>query len=491
MAHVDSLLRVLASHQGDELHLAPGKAPLLRKAGGKLKLLFPPVEAAMYQLLLGELVTPERQEAIRRGETSRFGHEVRGHGRFDVELSPGGARFWRPEREPEPPPATEEEAPVVATPSLALPSPRPGAADALRPEVAPHPAALHPSRRLVDLLQAAARLGASDLHLAHQEVPVVRVDGRLRPLNARPVHTDELAPGVLDEAALAELQRGSSLDTALSLPDGTRLRVHAYRAHQGICLAFRFLRRMPPSLAALGLPLDLGPLTHLAHGLILVVGPTGCGKTTTLAALAREALQARGGLLITLEDPIEYLFDAPEGALVRQRQVGRHVHSLSQGLRDALREDPDILLVGELRDAEAIALALTAAETGHLVLASLHGRTTASAIDRIVDATPAAAQAQVRTQLAESLRAVIAQRLLPARQGTGRVVALELLRINRAAAHHIREGRTAALASVLQTGAQDGMLPLARSLRDLVRLGRVDAADVAAELAALEEGERT
>jgi twitching motility protein PilT len=220
------------------------------------------------------------------------------------------------------------------------------------------------------------------------------------------------------------------------------------------------------------MPLD--DLLDLPNGLVLITGPTGAGKSTTLAALAQEVLRRRSAMLITLEDPIEYAFvPTSKGSLVRQRQVGREVASFPAGLRDALREDPDVLLVGEMRDPESIALALTAAETGHLVLTSLHSRSAAGAVERVVDAYPPERQRQIRVQLADALRAVVAQRLLPRAKGGGRVPALEVLRNTHGVANHIREGKTEQLASDIQTGRREGMIPLERCLADLVRGGQI------------------
>jgi twitching motility protein PilT len=218
------------------------------------------------------------------------------------------------------------------------------------------------------------------------------------------------------------------------------------------------------------MPVALGDLVDFPHGLVIVGGATGSGKSTTLAALAQEALRRQSIVLTTLEDPIEYALAASEGSLVRRRQIGRDVPDFATGLRDALREDPDVILVGEMRDPETIDLVLTAAETGHLVLSSLHCRSAASAIERIVDAAGARAT-QVRAQLAESLRVVVVQHLLPRAQGRGRLPAVEVLRVNHAVASMIREGKPAQIATALQSGKRDGMLPLERCLADRVQAG--------------------
>jgi twitching motility protein PilT len=236
------------------------------------------------------------------------------------------------------------------------------------------------------------------------------------------------------------------------------------------------------------MPMALDDLAELPHGLVLVCGATGSGKSTTLAALAQEALRRRSIVLTTLEDPIEYALSPPEKSLVRRRQVGRDVRDFATGLRDALREDPDVLLLGELRDKETIGLALTAAETGHLVLSSLHSRSAASAIERIVDSYPAEGQGQIRAQLADSLRAIVVQRLLPRARGEGRIPAIEVLRVNHAVGALIREGKTAQIASTLQAGKREGMMSLERCLADRVLAGEVrieDARAVANELGSL------
>jgi twitching motility protein PilT len=252
-----------------------------------------------------------------------------------------------------------------------------------------------------------------------------------------------------------------------------RVRVHAYATESGLAAAIRLLPSIAPAFDALHMPVPFNDLVMLPHGLVIVCGATGSGKSSTLAALAYEAMRKRSIVLVTLEDPIEYVLTAPEGSIVRRRQIGREVQSFASGLRDALREDTDVLLVGEMRDAETIALAMTAAETGHLVLASLHSRGAASAIERIVDAYSEGRRDQVRVQLAESLRAVIGQRLVVRARGVGRVPAIEVLRVNHAVGALIREGRTAQIASAIQSGRREGMISLERCLADRVRAGDI------------------
>jgi twitching motility protein PilT len=243
---------------------------------------------------------------------------------------------------------------------------------------------------------------------------------------------------------------------------------------EGLAAAIRLLPDKAPSLASLHIPVPLEDLVDLPHGLVIACGATGAGKSTTLAALAQEALRRRSVVLATLEDPIEYALTANDSSVVRRRQIGRDVPNFATGLRDALREDPDVLLLGEMRDPETITLALTAAETGHLVLSSLHSGSAASAIERIVDAYPPQRAAQIRVQLADSLKAVIVQRLVPRARGNGRLPAVEVLRVTHAIASMIRDGKTAQLATAMQSGRREGMIPLERCLADLVNAGEVE-----------------
>jgi twitching motility protein PilT len=292
----------------------------------------------------------------------------------------------------------------------------------------------------------------------------------------------------MDVAALLSLspdseeriKRGGSIDAAVHLPDGSHARLHVFLTAEGISAALRLLQATAPPLSSLHLPVPLEELVGLPHGLVLVCGATGSGKSTTLAALAQEALQRRSIVLLTLEDPIEYALSASETSIARRREVGRDVRDFASGLRDALREDPDVILLGEMRDPETIGLALTAAETGHLILSSLHCRSAASAIERIVDAYPPERAQQVRVQLADSLRAVVVQRLLPRARGGGRLPAIEVLRVTHAVASLIREGKTAQISTALQSGRRDGMITLERCLADLVEAREVRSEDARA-----------
>ena len=328
---------------------------------------------------------------------------------------------------------------------------------------------------LFELVRSAAALHASDLHLAEGEPPRVRVDGKLQQLSQMIVSELPKLLG-LEGSDHTRLMQTGGIDLALELPKLGRLRVHVYRTDSGFAAALRMLPRAAPSFSDLNMPLAFDDLVDLPHGLVLVCGSAGSGKSTTLAALAQELLRRRSVVMVTLEDPIEYTLSPSAHSLVRRRQIGRDVRDFPAGLRDALRADPEVLLVGEMRDAESISLALTAAETGHLVMSSLHSGSAMSAIERIIDVYPTAHKEQIRTQLADALRAVIVQRLLPRAGGTGRIPAIEVLRVTRAVASLIRDGKTEQLPTVLQSSKREGMLVLERCLADRVQAGEVSLA---------------
>jgi twitching motility protein PilT len=313
---------------------------------------------------------------------------------------------------------------------------------------------------LAPLVAIAQERGASDVILS-TGVASLRVAGRLEPLEF-----------VADDAELAACVAalGANTDHSLEL-SGTRLRVNLFDHLNGVGVAARLIRDRIPGLAELALPAALGAVVDQRDGLVLVCGPTGSGKSTTLAALVDLIDQRRAAHVITLEDPIEYRFTARRG-IVHQREVGRHVPSFAAGLRCALREAPDVLLLGELRDRDTIAAALTAAETGHLVLATLHAPSAAGAIDRMIDAFPEGQQRQARWQLAAVLRTVITQYLLPRRDG-GRIPAIELVPITPAVANLMRKGDLQMLPSAIQTGRDAGMIPLERSLARILETGAV------------------
>ena len=286
---------------------------------------------------------------------------------------------------------------------------------------------------------------------------------------------------ILNEEQYLRFQAGQEVDASLSFEGRARLRVHAFHHARGAALALRCLPHAVPTLERVAAPAQLADLALLPRGLVLVCGATGSGKSTTLAALVDHYNTHRAGHILTLEDPIEFVHTSRK-SLVSQREIGRHAPSFCRALEAALREDPDLIMVGELRGLETIRLALTAAETGHLVLGTLHTASAAQAVDRLVDAFPGAEQPAVRAMLSEALQAVVAQALLPEQDGAGRVPVHEIMRATPAVRNLIREGKTAQLYSAIQSGQAQGMQTLDQSLAAQVARGRVSA-EVARTLA--------
>lgn len=330
---------------------------------------------------------------------------------------------------------------------------------------------------LIELLAASVREDASDLHLSAGVAPMIRRHGTMRPLSqatAARLTAEELQRLVysgLRPDQIARFEQDDELDFSLEVAGTGRFRGNAFRHLRGIGAVYRVIPDKPPTLAELGMPPILADLMRRERGLVLVTGATGSGKSTTLAAMLDHYNRTTDGHVITIEDPIEYVHP-PRRSLVNQREVGSTTKSFSAALRAALREDPDVLLVGELRDLETISLALTAAETGHLVLGTLHTSGAAQTVSRVVDVFPEGEQSHVQTLLASSLAAVVSQALLPSTSG-GRVAAQEILVGTSAVSALIREGRTHQLTNVLQTGMRFGMQTLEQSLRRLVMEGRV------------------
>jgi len=337
--------------------------------------------------------------------------------------------------------------------------------------VRPRAAAQAVERAVDKLLDYAVRQEASDLRLATGARVQLRIDGVLQEMGEHVFSAEEMKDflqELLSEEQAATLREKGQVDFSAVLPDFARFRGNAYRHQFGVAIALRAVPIEVPSLTELGLPTSLARLTAFNQGLVLVTGPAGCGKTTTLAALLRIVNEERRDHIITIEDPIEYIFP-PARCVVNQRQVGRDTASFARALKAALREDPDVVAIGELRDLETISLALTAAETGHLVLATLHTGSAIRTIDRIVGAYPPEQQPQIRTMFSESLRAVVSQRLVSRADGAGRVPAYEVLLGTRPVANLIREQKTFQLRSVMQTGGTQGMQLLDASLAQLVR----------------------
>ena len=329
------------------------------------------------------------------------------------------------------------------------------------------------------LLEALWRLGGSDLLLTPGTFPRIRVDGTLRPApDSSPlsaVDTERMVDALLTGPQRESYSAGGDVDFSFSWRETARIRGSAFRQRGTSALALRLMPYRIPSFDELGLPPAVRGFAGLDRGLVLVTGPTGSGKSTTLASMVDRVNTERAVHVLTIEDPIEYVH-RHKRALVNQREVGEDTESFASALRSALREDPDVLLVGEMRDLESIRFALTLAETGHLVLATLHTNDTAQAIDRLVDVFPGDQQPQVRLQLSAALTGIVHQRLLP-RTGGGRVAAYEVLVATGATRNLIREGRTNQLRNVLVTGRRDGMQTLEESLNALLRAGAISRED--------------
>jgi twitching motility protein PilT len=325
------------------------------------------------------------------------------------------------------------------------------------------------------LLQLTVDNNASDLHLVAGVPPNLRIDGELRPVTNMGIMTgemvEELLKGILTSEQLERLKVNKEIDLSLSFSDRARFRINAYTQKGSLAAAFRSIPLQIPNIDALGLPQALHSFSGLKQGFILVTGPTGHGKSTTLAAILNEINQTRSTHIVTIEDPIEFVF-RPQKSIISQREMKSDTHSWQIALRSALREDPDVVLVGEMRDHETIAAALTVAETGHLVFATLHTNSAAQTIDRIVDVFPEEQQGQVKLQLSNVIEAVFSQRLIPSLKG-GRVVAYEMMLGTSAIKTAIREGKTHQIDSIIQTSSEAGMNTLERSLATLVKQGTV------------------
>jgi len=513
MAAIDSLLNLMVAQRADALIIVDGEAPVLERKGERVPLSMPSLDRELVSVFIDEVVPADRQRELANGgaiETSyvaadsrtfRARVEIGGgrRGRLRIALRTGGGKAKssgarggagggraasvapRPPAPPRPAPAAVSPAPaaVAAPPRVA---PAPTAATTVTPALLPVDGGTY---RITDgplhqLLGRAIVEGASDVIISAGLEARMRIGGKLVEVDGAVFEVDELAEllgSALTEPKRQRFAAAGSIDLPVEVElDGRlhRLRGNAFRQHRGLALNLRPIRDMAPTLRQLNLPEDLTKLVEYRHGLVLVCGPTGAGKSTTLCALVEHLNRTRACHVITLEDPIEHVY-TPQRALIHQREIGVQVGSFEDGLRAALRESPDVILVGEMRDHATVAAALTAAETGHLVLSTLHSADAVMAIDRMIDVFPAEQQRQVRVQLADVLRAVVTQVLLPSRRPPRRVPAIERMHLSAAIAHSIRDERTHQLRSQIQTGRAEGMSTLEQSLAGLVRAGLLDA----------------
>ena len=330
-----------------------------------------------------------------------------------------------------------------------------------------------------EILDEARALGVSDVHFTAGLPPVVRVNGDIRKLSKYPECTEPIIVSVINQITSVKhkqiIQKGLDADFSYVSASGHRHRVNVYRQRGYHAVALRLLRNEIPTLRDLLLPDLLGEFAMRPRGLVLVTGPTGSGKSTTLAAMIDFINRQKNCHIITIEDPIEYVHNHKQ-SMITQREVNVDVESFSKALRSALREDPDVILVGEMRDFETISAAVTAAETGHLVLSTLHTTGAAETLDRIIDVYPPHSQGQIRAQLANNLVGIVSQTLVPTQDGKGRCAALELLKATDAVSANIREGKVYLIPNAIATGKADGMFTLDQDLARLVRTGKISDA---------------
>jgi twitching motility protein PilT len=451
VAALDSLLRAALQNRMEALVLVPGGRPRMRLAGVEHEVTQTALDARKIELLLREVAPP----GVTVGEGASFGFDHQLDGRPLRFVSGRDEKGWRVTITPVAAPTVEDTSPVLAPPE----------AGERKPE------------SIDELLERMLAANASDLHLSSHQRPRMRVHGDLDELPGySPLAPDELVAlldAIAPERNREQFAATNDTDFAHELPGRARFRVNFFRDLRGPGAVLRTIPSRIPTFEELGLPEAIRGLAHLAKGLVLVTGPTGSGKSTTLAAIVDLVNRTRSDHVITIEDPIEFVHPSKK-CLVNQREVGVSTGSFKQALRAALREDPDVVLVGEMRDLETISIALETAETGHLVFGTLHTTTAPSTIERLVDQFPGDRQGQIRMMLADSLKAVIAQTLLE-RIGGGRVAAYEILIATPAVSNLIREGKTYQIASAMQTGRAQGMLRLNDALFELIDKGIVEA----------------
>jgi twitching motility protein PilT len=322
---------------------------------------------------------------------------------------------------------------------------------------------------------------ASDLHLSSGSIPMIRINGIMKPLNMDSSTEDQLADvanKIMSDEQINTFHERKEIDFSYRLDGKGRFRVNFFLQIRGTAAVFRAIPEVPKNFEELGIPPVISKLALLNRGLVLLTGPTGSGKSTTLAAMVDHINQTKQCHIITIEDPVEY-FHHSNQSMINQRELGASTNSFANALRAALREDPDVILVGEMRDLETVSLALTAAETGHLVLSTLHTSSAVKAVDRIIDIFPTSQKGQIRSMMAESLEAVIAQKLIPTKDGKGRIPACEVMITTTAIRNLIREDRIYQIESVMQSGGVEGMQSLDQDLQRLVSQGLIERAHAA------------
>ncbi|GAA5128947.1 PilT/PilU family type 4a pilus ATPase [Luteolibacter yonseiensis] len=465
MAIIDTFLNLMVERRAERLVLVSDRTPFLLMNGQSIELSMPPLREDTLRRISQEMMGEQggNEGKFRAANLAEFGYRIQPGGpewRIDVHTLGDVPKADQPVEDP----LTQKVADFVQ------PSPK----EAAMPEET-NPSPGRPDPELISILHQALSQNASDLFLSSGKPPRIRQHGVIRPLDSPAPGLRQILAMIPDEEARRELERSGSVDFAVrwEMPDGPRrIRINVFRHLDGVAAALRPIRRRVPQISELSLPGDFQQLATFPNGLVLVTGVAGAGKSTTLAALVDHLNRTRPRHVITIEDPIEYEHQEIQ-CMIHQRQVGGNVESFAAGLRAALRESPDVILLGEMRDHETISAALTAAETGHLVLSTLHAGSASTAVNRIVDVFPGHQQTHIRSQLALSLRAVVSQRLIPSRTG-GLVPAVEKLMVTPAVANGIREGQDHFMRNAMLTGGEEGMVTLERSLATLVRDRLID-----------------
>jgi twitching motility protein PilT len=464
MAALDPFLSVLVSSRADALRLVSGETAVLEQQGRRRSITKQQFTRAQLIALLKEIAPAEDMRLLARGERVAFSYNG-GDAAYRAEA--GDAAGMLEVR------ITPDSSPA-ANPVARVPAPAPNGKAA--------PVAVSVGDELADradmeaLLRMLVDQRASDLHMRVGEPPLLRADGEMRRIDGQAVLTNErveaMLTSIMPEKNRVEFAELADTDFAYEIAGIARFRANALRERKGAAAVFRVIPANVLTVDDLGVSEEVRKLCYLTKGLVLVTGPTGSGKSTTLCSLIDLVNRERNDHVITIEDPIEFVHEN-KSCLITQRQVGVHTKSFKHALRAALREDPDIILVGELRDLETVSIAIETAETGHLVFGTLHTTTAASTVDRLIDQFPADRQEQIRQMLAESLKGVISQTLCR-KIGGGRVAAREILLTNPAISNLIREGKTFQIPSIMQTSRRLGMVTLNDALLDLVDKGQVE-----------------
>ncbi|HKC11362.1 MAG TPA: type IV pilus twitching motility protein PilT [Vicinamibacteria bacterium] len=444
---LDRLLQQAAKAGGQELRLLPGRRIVILTPAGEREVQGPPQTPASIEELLAPVLTEDSRKSLAAGTRAEWRMEVAGVGgvRALAELRPGSTRAV----------FSLDNAPRPSVPAAAPPRAKAGGTAA----------------EMEELLTLLFEMKASDLHISVGSPPLVRHDGEIKPLPGRavltPADTESMLWPIAPERNRDEFKRRSDTDFAYEIAGVARYRCNFFRDRKGMGGVFRVIPTQIITAEEMGLSREILQLCHLPKGLVLVTGPTGSGKSTTLCALIDYINRTRTDHIITIEDPLEFVHENKK-CLINQRQVGDHTASFKDALRAALREDPDIVLVGEMRDLETVAIAIETAETGHLVFGTLHTSSAPSTVDRIIDQFPADRQAQIRVMLAESLKGVISQ-MLCKKIGGGRVPVLEVLIGIPSVSNLIREAKIFQIPSIMQTGKKYGMCLMNESFTDLVK----------------------